>query len=347
VAIAASGQPRTIVEAGNGTNSVSYVLPPGVVLDLEAVYAEIDATAAGDTTAELTISDQTGVVIARKRQGETITGGAPGSATWALRLADDGGGSGGYNELQQNSVPVTHRHKLDFLSSDVILVDSPPDKTLAFVNGASGAIRRVRDENINLNFQPAINFTGPGVTATENAPFGAIDVTIPGVLGTLVPQHPVYAVAHMDPAHVQAGTGLGGAFWPLILDSTTDPAITLIASGGNPNRLIRIGSAALAGLYIVTIHGQITTQFGTGNSSGLASLANPLTGAFGQYDAWRNLDGNTPPLFPFTWNQSILVDMVNGSTVGSSILLAGGGLGGTVLQAGYITLARILAYSLV
>lgn len=95
-AVAPGGRPRTIVVNPDSapTNSLSFTLPPGVAIDVESVLAAIDATAAGDTTATLTIADSSGAVIARKAQGQVVTGGVVGSATWALRLTDDGGGAG-------------------------------------------------------------------------------------------------------------------------------------------------------------------------------------------------------------------------------------------------------------
>lgn len=90
------GAPRTIDAGIPGPQaSQSYTFPPGVTLDLEAVYVELDTSGAGGpVTAELVISEQSGVVIARKRQGQTVDAGGAGSATWALRLDDDGEGSG-------------------------------------------------------------------------------------------------------------------------------------------------------------------------------------------------------------------------------------------------------------
>lgn len=86
----AGGEPRTVVVAGVGTNQLAFTLPPGVAIDVESVYAAIDASgASGGVTATLTVSEQTGVVIAAKRQGETVDAGGLGSATWALRLADE------------------------------------------------------------------------------------------------------------------------------------------------------------------------------------------------------------------------------------------------------------------
>lgn len=88
--VAPQGTPRTIAVPGNGTQTISFVWPSGVSLDPQAVFAVVDATGAGGpVTATLTIAEQSGVVIAAKRQGETIDAGAPGSATWALRLADE------------------------------------------------------------------------------------------------------------------------------------------------------------------------------------------------------------------------------------------------------------------
>lgn len=90
-----AGEPRTIVVPGDGSQALAFALPPGVTIDVESVIAEVDATGAGGpVTATLVVAEQSGVVIARKRQSETIAAGAPGSATWALRLADDGGGGG-------------------------------------------------------------------------------------------------------------------------------------------------------------------------------------------------------------------------------------------------------------
>jgi hypothetical protein len=74
---------------GNGTSTLSYTIP-GAGLDLESVYAVIDASAATtDVTAELTIADQSGVVIAKRTQAVTVPAADTGSATWALRLDDD------------------------------------------------------------------------------------------------------------------------------------------------------------------------------------------------------------------------------------------------------------------
>ena len=84
--------PRTIVLPGNGTQAASYTLPPGIFQYVQSVLVQVDATAAPAVRPTLSIAEQSGVVIATKRQGETIPGGDTGSATWALRLSDDGGG---------------------------------------------------------------------------------------------------------------------------------------------------------------------------------------------------------------------------------------------------------------
>lgn len=81
--------PVTGKTPGNGTSTLSYAIP-AAGLDVESVYASIDTTgAAGAVTAELTIADQSGAVIARKVQNTTIDQGIAGSATWALQLLDD------------------------------------------------------------------------------------------------------------------------------------------------------------------------------------------------------------------------------------------------------------------
>ncbi len=86
-------EPRTINLPGSGTDTQSYELAPGLLQYVQAVYVEIDNTAGADARPTLTLAEQSGVVIAKKRQGEPVAAGDTGSATWALRLTDEGGGT--------------------------------------------------------------------------------------------------------------------------------------------------------------------------------------------------------------------------------------------------------------
>lgn len=113
------GQPRTIEAPIPGpAQSQSFGLDPGVVFDLEAVYVEIDTSGAGGpVTAELTLLEQSGVVIAKKRQAETVDAGGSGSATWALRLDDEAAAAAGlppwvpFNQkVTAGGVPIDHHH---------------------------------------------------------------------------------------------------------------------------------------------------------------------------------------------------------------------------------------------
>jgi len=82
---------------GEGDQDLAYVIPTSG-LDVEAVYATIDASgASGPVTVTLTITDQSGQTIATKVQESTIDSGVVGSATWALgipKAASSGGGGG-------------------------------------------------------------------------------------------------------------------------------------------------------------------------------------------------------------------------------------------------------------
>lgn len=80
--------PDVIGVASTNEDSLTWTVPSGVLVSLEAVYAEIDP-GADDVTAVLVVRDQSGVVIARKSQSATLTALISGSATWALRLADE------------------------------------------------------------------------------------------------------------------------------------------------------------------------------------------------------------------------------------------------------------------
>lgn len=102
--------PRTVVispGASGPGQTLSFSLAPNVLQYVESVVATIDATGSGDVTPVLTISEQSGVVVADKEQGRVITGGGSGRATWAHRLDDEGGGtSTGGIFLEHNGVPV-------------------------------------------------------------------------------------------------------------------------------------------------------------------------------------------------------------------------------------------------
>ncbi len=81
--------------SGNNTQSLTFTMPGGVAMKVLSVVATINNGAATAVTPELTIRDQSGVVIAARKQSSTIPAGDTGTATWALRLDDDSAASGG------------------------------------------------------------------------------------------------------------------------------------------------------------------------------------------------------------------------------------------------------------
>jgi hypothetical protein len=78
--------PRTIIEPGQGTNTVTAILPIAVDFDLQSVLVQVDNTGGGDTLAEVVLADPSGQVIQTHAQTEPIPAGAKGSATFARRL---------------------------------------------------------------------------------------------------------------------------------------------------------------------------------------------------------------------------------------------------------------------
>lgn len=87
-------QPRTIVLTDDGAGAIEYQVPEGVALKVESVVADVSALLA-DAQPTLKIVAPGGVVIAEKRQSDRVeTSITFGTATWALRLADDGAGLG-------------------------------------------------------------------------------------------------------------------------------------------------------------------------------------------------------------------------------------------------------------
>ncbi len=87
-------EPRTIRIAGNGTRSATYQLPPSILQFIESVKAEISNGAGVAATPLLTISEQTGVVIAKQEQSSSIPAAGTGTASWFLRQGGSGGATG-------------------------------------------------------------------------------------------------------------------------------------------------------------------------------------------------------------------------------------------------------------
>jgi hypothetical protein len=82
----------TIQVPGNGSSTLSYTLPAGVLQFVQAVRATIDNTAGADLSPNLEISEQSGVVIQDVPQSGTIPAGeSDGIASWGLRIAGEGG----------------------------------------------------------------------------------------------------------------------------------------------------------------------------------------------------------------------------------------------------------------
>lgn len=87
------GAPFTQVEQGIAESTLTYQLPLAGRFDIDSAVATIDNTGGGDIQPMLYLTNASGEVIAKKRQSSTIPAGDTGTATWALRLADDGGGA--------------------------------------------------------------------------------------------------------------------------------------------------------------------------------------------------------------------------------------------------------------
>lgn len=104
-AIVGDGSPLTANGVVDGTQLGEYTLPLLGQFRVESVVAQIDASGAPAVTPTLRVKDKSGAVIATKRQSSTIPAGQTGSATWALRLADDGGG--GITQIVSGNGSVT------------------------------------------------------------------------------------------------------------------------------------------------------------------------------------------------------------------------------------------------
>lgn len=90
-AILGDGTPFTAAGVADGTQLARYTLPNLGTFEVNSVVAQIDGSGAPAVKPILRLRDKSGAVIATKRQGSPVPAGDTGSATWALRLADDGG----------------------------------------------------------------------------------------------------------------------------------------------------------------------------------------------------------------------------------------------------------------
>lgn len=75
--------------SGAGTSSLAFTMPGNVAMRVQSVVASITNNATAAVRPELTIRDQSGVVIATTVQGATIPSSDTGTATFALRLLGD------------------------------------------------------------------------------------------------------------------------------------------------------------------------------------------------------------------------------------------------------------------
>src|SRR4051794_33579593 len=90
--------PRTINLPGSLADTQQYELAPGLAQYVQSVRVVVDNTAGAEATPTISISEQSGVVIADVPQNGVLPAGeADGAATWALRLTDDAARSSGGN----------------------------------------------------------------------------------------------------------------------------------------------------------------------------------------------------------------------------------------------------------
>lgn len=217
--------PRTINIPGSGTDTQQYTLAPGLLQYVQAVYVEIDNTNGSDTRPVLTISEQSGVVIAKKRQGESVPGFDTGSATWALRLVDEFHGIE-YDIINQGGF-------LDVRTSGRLHLQSGDDMTLRGDGGFHvDAFRELALVSHSLAF-PLLLFSFAGVVLQDNTNTSTHQLvnggTVGGSSGTLAlvetfggsAGHPHSVVIRMfDAKNVQVEDSQGNALFRVDADGS-------------------------------------------------------------------------------------------------------------------------------
>lgn len=216
-----AGQPFTKVIQPDANGRLSFEVPAYYTVDLESVLANVDTSAAGDTTATLIVSDQAGEFVTVVAQTRTIPGGGQGRATWALRLADEPGDAG-YVTVQDEGIALAQRGILDFEGAGVTATDDAPNGRTK-VTIPAGGTPTIEDEGIALPLRSILNFIGAGVTAADDPGSVRTNISIPGALPFFVAYQP----------NVEAGTFGVSPDWEAVYGYATNVFGTLpVTIGG-------------------------------------------------------------------------------------------------------------------
>jgi len=157
-------QPRSINLPGSRARTQQYELAPGLAQYVQAVYVEVDNTTGSSTRPLLTLSEQSGVVIAKKRQDAPIPAGTSDSATWALRLEADLSGvirMDQENDGQWLSILATQNSNLPGPTGRGITIESHDDNPSSggFVTlDGTGVFGRIELNADNTIFMNALSF---------------------------------------------------------------------------------------------------------------------------------------------------------------------------------------------
>ncbi len=189
-------EPRTINLPGSGTDTQQYELAPGLLQYVQAVRVTIDNSGGADAHPNLSVAEQSGVVIADAPQNGTIPAGESDAAsTWALRLLDDGGltatsfglvlSSLGFAFLQNQDDTRPFLH--EFSSIDTLLVPLSRTAALTINQGISVTGGNLTSETLGAS-------VGNGVvtrfSTAQNEVIEATTVSIaPGVFTDLSLAH--------------------------------------------------------------------------------------------------------------------------------------------------------------
>jgi hypothetical protein len=203
---------------GIGTNSATFTVPNYPPYAIQSVIATVDNGAGADTTATLTIADRAGEGVAKRVQGDVIPAGDTGTATFALRLAGNGGTGIRFNRNNTGSwleVTTTANQPLTFdgikfvvaQNSNFVLYDAqgneiisagagnPGDFGMNLLGGGSGSLQVdvpferhsiqggiFRVTNLSLFDTDPDQFTvnaGDGITLTSQGTFAQINLEGP------------------------------------------------------------------------------------------------------------------------------------------------------------------------
>ena len=184
------GDASSNIVVGAGTDTVTYRLPDTPGQKVTSVVATVNNGAASGVTPKIVIRDSSGQVIATNTQTDSIPAADTGTATFALRLADKGGGgikfnkdpqSGGFLFVETTGSDPTTGDGIDLIAANQVTVHSDSfiflettDAGSAITADAAQDVSLIAGRDVNATASRQVDVLAPAFNITANGTNGTI-----------------------------------------------------------------------------------------------------------------------------------------------------------------------------